>query len=225
MRRLPSIAKGIHEAVPDTAQQVGGDEPPPRVSVQCRAGIRECLVRSTDTVGGGRSPLAFGNRMIARSPEEVRKLVSAKRWARKHLEAFRRDFGQQALFDALFSAFTQRPPVPYVDQQAPGDYLLELKPRGAQDLQSLIRASLAGWNLSIEQLPFYFRDSYGIQAVRLAVERLDLDARLDAVERKALDTYRYWLRIPKAEPGAPPNGGPAKRLGDLSAGDGPPSVS
>jgi hypothetical protein len=29
----------------------------------------------------------------------------------------------------------------------------------------------------------------------------------------------------KAEPGAPPNGGPAKRLGDSSVSGGPPSVS
>ena len=163
--------------------------------------------------------------MIARSPEEVRKLVSTRRWKRKHLEALRRDFGDQALFDALFSAFTQQPPVPCGDQEAPGDYLLELKPRGAQELQSLIRASLAGWNLSIEQLPFYFRDTYDIEEVRLAIERLELDASLDADERKALDTYRWWLRVPKAEPGAPPNGGPAAGLGNSDVDGRPPSVS
>ncbi len=163
--------------------------------------------------------------MIPRPPEEVRRLVSTRRWRRKHLDALRRDFGDQALFDALFSAFTQRPPVPCGEQEAPGDYLLELKPRGAQNLQSLIRASLLGWNLSIEQLPFYFRDTYGIEVVRLAIERLNLDAGLDADERKALDTYRWWLRIPKAEPGAPPNGGPATQCGNSGVTEGPPSVS
>ncbi len=35
-------------------KQVGGDEPPPRVSVQCWATVRECLVRSTISDGGGR---------------------------------------------------------------------------------------------------------------------------------------------------------------------------
>jgi hypothetical protein len=60
--------------------------------------------------------------MTARPPVEVRKLVSAGKWKRKHLEALRRDFGDQTLFDALFSAFTQTPPVPCAEQEAPGDY-------------------------------------------------------------------------------------------------------
>jgi len=163
--------------------------------------------------------------MNTRSPDEIRKLVAAGKWKRKHLEALRRDFGDQALFDALFSAFTQKPPLDCAEQEAPGDYLLEMKPRGAQDVQSLIRASLAGWNLSIEQLPFYFRDSYGIQAVRLAIDRLDLDASLGADDRKALHTYRYWLHLPKAEPRAAPNCGPAAAHGNSVASEGPPSVS
>jgi len=41
--------------------------------------------------------LNLGNTMILRSPDEVRKLVSAHRWKRKHPEALRRDFGDQAL--------------------------------------------------------------------------------------------------------------------------------
>ena len=87
------------------------------------------------------------------------------------------------------------------EQEAPGDFLLELKPRGGQDLQRLIRASLAGWNLSIEQLPFYFRDTYGIGPVREALAALDSEVGLGAEERKALDTYRFWLRLqPEAEP-------------------------
>lgn len=164
--------------------------------------------------------------MNARSPEEVRKLVSTRRWKRKHLDSLRRDFGDQALFDALFSAFTQRPPVPYAEQEAPGDYLLELKPRGAQDLQRLIRASLAGWNLSIEQLPFYFRDTYGMEPVLRVLDALDEEPSLAVEEREALRTYRFWLRSqPGAELGAPPNGGPAEPFGNWGVGGGPPSVS
>ena len=163
--------------------------------------------------------------MIARSPDEVRKLVSERRWKRNHLEALRRDFGDQALFDALFSAFTQNPPVSCGEQEAPGDFLLELKPRSAQDLQSLIRASLPGWNLSIEQLPFYFRDVYGIEAVRLALAALDTEPGLAPEEREALRTYRFWASQPRAEPGASPNGGPGTRSASSDVTEGPPSVS
>ena len=132
--------------------------------------------------------------MNARSPEEVRKLVSAGRWKRKHLEALRRDSGDQTLFDSLFSAFTQQPPVPLAEQETPGDYLLELKPRTVQDLQSLIRDSLAGWNLSIEQVPFYFRDTYGIGAVLRALDSLDSQPGFVDQEREALRAFRFWLR-------------------------------
>ncbi len=164
--------------------------------------------------------------MIARPPDEVRKLVSAGRWKRKHLEALRKDFGDQALFDALFSAFTQNPPVSCGEQEAPGDFLLGLKPRAGQDVRSLVRSSLAGWNLSIEQLPFYFRDTYGIGPVREALAALDSEPGLGPKEREALETYRFWLRIkPGAEPDASPNGGPAERFGNSDVGGGPPSVS
>ncbi len=161
--------------------------------------------------------------MKARSPEEVRKLVFARRWKRKHLEALRREFGEQVLFDALFSAFTQQPPVPLAEQEPPGEYLFELKPRGAQDLQSLIRASLAGWNLSIEQLPFYFRDAYGIELVLRALEGLDQEPTLAHVEREALRAYRFWLRSPPgAELGVSPKGGPKEPLGNSGVSGAPP---
>ena len=41
------------------AEQIGGDEPPPRFSARHRAAIQEYFVRSTVPVGGGRSPLAW----------------------------------------------------------------------------------------------------------------------------------------------------------------------
>jgi len=39
--------------------KIGGDEPPPRFSVRRWVAVRECLVRSTVPVGGGRSPLSL----------------------------------------------------------------------------------------------------------------------------------------------------------------------
>ena len=42
------------------AEQFGRDEPPPSSSAGCRAEIRQCLLRSTVLVGGGRPRLAFG---------------------------------------------------------------------------------------------------------------------------------------------------------------------
>lgn len=135
--------------------------------------------------------------MIARSPDEIRSLVSSGKWKRKHLEALRHEFGDEALFEALFSAFVKDPPLSYSDQVAPGDFLLEFKPRSEKTLSELIRASLRGWNLSIEQLPFYFREVFGIDEVRSALDRIEADPTLTVEERKPVETYRYWLRLSK----------------------------
>ena len=48
-----------------SAEQVGGDEPPRRISAQLWAAIRTRLVRSTVSVGGGCSPLALGRNECA----------------------------------------------------------------------------------------------------------------------------------------------------------------
>ncbi|MCX6929076.1 MAG: hypothetical protein NT154_38555 [Verrucomicrobia bacterium] len=104
--------------------------------------------------------------------------VCAQRLKLKDLEDFPQCSGKQVLFDLLFSAFTQSPPVPTADQQTLGGYLRKLKPRGRQRLASLVRASLKGWDTSIQQLPLYFREVYGMEPLRLALDRLSLDASL-----------------------------------------------
>jgi len=54
-----------------SAEQVGGDEPPPRYSVQRWAALREHLVRSTVPVGGCRSPQTFGYPMTMQAKSGV----------------------------------------------------------------------------------------------------------------------------------------------------------
>ena len=46
------------------------------------------------------------------------------------------------------------------------------------------------------------------------------------VRQEAFAAAKKWRKAKtKAEPGAPPNGGPATRLGNSGATEGPPSVS
>jgi hypothetical protein len=60
-----------------------------------------------------------------------------------------------------------------------------------------------------------FRDSFGY--------RYEYEAVAERSRVVSLGLERAKKRA--AEPGAPPNGGPAERLGNSGAGDGPPSVS
>jgi hypothetical protein len=155
-------------------------------------------------------------RRIYKAAEDAQRImfrnnVCARRWKRRDLEVFHRLLGEQALFDLLFSAFTQELPLSRAAQQTLSGYLRELRPRGRQRLTSLVRGSLRGWDGRVQQLPLYFCEVYGIQALRLAVGRLDLDTSLSVRERKALQSYKRWLRaMPEAGPLASPNGGVMK---------------
>lgn len=125
--------------------------------------------------------------------------VCARRWTIKKLEAIRESDGEECLFHVLFSAFTQLPPLPASDQQRMGNSLRKLKPRGTSwDLSFLVRWALLGWDSSIAQLPLYFRDVYGVEGLRLALDRLDSDASLSARERTPSSCwFSWWPAAPK----------------------------
>jgi hypothetical protein len=98
------------------------------------------------------------------------------------------------VFNALVGVFcnTDRPTCCYLDQEYAGRLLLAVKPPCSQDIQSVIKRTLATWDLSIEELPFYFSDVFGAEAVLQALDALD---RVDnsQQEKKAIRTFRFWL--------------------------------
>ncbi len=129
--------------------------------------------------------------------------ILARRWKLRDLRLLREHYGEAGLFDVLFSTFTQDPPLPRSAQAMMGTYLRKLKPRGTQEVGSLVRASLRGWDVRVAQLPQYFREAYGMEFLRPVLDRLGGDASLSAPERKALRGYNRWLRSrPGAEPAA-----------------------
>lgn len=133
--------------------------------------------------------------MTRRSPSEIRQLVCDGRWGRKHLLVVQREYGDESLFDALFGVFTDhsRPDTVFQDQQIASRHLLELCPACHVPLEQAIRSSLRQWNVSIEELPFYFWRIYGRDAVLAAVSMIEADRSLSEQERKGIETFRYWL--------------------------------
>ena len=81
----------------------------------------------------------------------------------------------------------------YLDQQYAGHLLMALQPPCAVDVDALIRPTLATWDPSVEQLPWYFDAVLGRE---LFLRSLDSLAELDLSqeERTALVTLQYWLR-------------------------------
>lgn len=131
--------------------------------------------------------------MQRRSAAEVRELVCNRRWQRKHLLSLQKQFGDEHLFDALYSSFTDLPEHRYFDQLVCGQYLLELHPSCPLPLKQAIRNSLANWNLSVPQLPQYFCEVFGRQAVLESLAEIETEGSLSETESQAIITYRYWL--------------------------------
>jgi hypothetical protein len=84
------------------------------------------------------------------------------------------------------------------DQQAAGGILWKLKPKYKGNLREDIRSSLKNWNVSVEELPWYFAEIMGIDRVRDEVNSI-LRETLDEISRKKAQTYLYWLPAKNTE--------------------------
>lgn len=84
----------------------------------------------------------------------------------------------------------------YVDQEYAGRILLAVKPPCSRDIQDVIKRTLATWDLSVEQLPWYFEAVAGREAVLQALDTLSTQVCSDH-EQRGIDTFRFWLRARK----------------------------
>ena len=139
--------------------------------------------------------------MKPREKSEVARLVCDHRWQFKHLDCFRTQFGDAALFDALFDPFDSLSQTEYTfhNQQLVGKLLLELQPKCPITVQEAIERSLSQWNRSVEELPWYLERCFGREAVLDAITKIEQNDSLNSEELKELKTYRYWIIGP---PGA-----------------------
>jgi hypothetical protein len=136
--------------------------------------------------------------MKPRQPIEVARLIAAGRWKEEHVLSFRTQFGERALLDVLLCPFTADCSAEHLSsydcQQAAGTLLLELKPPCDVSLRETIYRSLSVWNLSVEQWPFYLCRCFGIDVVTATIDEIAENETLNDVERRAVETLRYWLR-------------------------------
>jgi hypothetical protein len=62
--------------------------------------------------------------------------------------------------------------------------------------QNVILAVLDGWNLSVEELPWYLCREFGSDVVMNCSSSLLADSQVDR-HRRALETLAYWSRVYK----------------------------
>ena len=80
----------------------------------------------------------------------------------------------------------------YRYQKIAGGLLWKLKPKYKRDLREDIKRMLKNWDVSVEELPWYFAEVAGIEEVQNTARSL-LSEPLDDIEKRGAETYIYWL--------------------------------
>ena len=99
------------------------------------------------------------------------------------------------VFEILYTVLTNanRPATRFADQDFAGRLLLALQPPctlvPAQAIQNLLEC----YNLSIEEVPWYFAQQYGKPAVLQILEKLKTEVVCEQQQR-SIETWKRWLQ-------------------------------
>ena len=112
----------------------------------------------------------------------------------KQLTARLREESSQEVARGLLDVFTAgaAPPAGSSAQELAGRLLAEIVPEADFDLASVVHASLARYELSVEQFPQYLRSVFGAGPVLSVLQQLESQP-LAERERRSLNTLRFWL--------------------------------
>jgi hypothetical protein len=104
------------------------------------------------------------------------------------------------VFWGLYQNFTTQPVASrrYQQQALAGSLLLRLRPPCPLPACEAIRNVLGGWEVSVEELPWYLALACGEDAIWNAMTELEAEP-LNDRERLTLHIFRYWLLIPLAQ--------------------------
>jgi hypothetical protein len=103
----------------------------------------------------------------------------------------------EEVFYGLYMVFLTESPQPFPQQELAGKLLFILKPKVNLELAPVIECVLENWDVSVEELPFYFRDIFGIELVSASIGSIGSNE-MNEVQRKNLETMKWWLRLPKS---------------------------
>jgi hypothetical protein len=120
---------------------------------------------------------------------------SPQRWQRLgHLLQEVKFIPAEVLYEAFFGVFLDpsRPDSRFEDQEAAGGMLWKLKPHCHIDLPQAIMAVLPTYDLSIEELPWYYAEIFGKEIVYSTAKTL-LSQEHNKQGQETLKTFLFWL--------------------------------
>lgn len=101
---------------------------------------------------------------------------------------------EREIFFGLFSFFSDPDLQGFYDrQQLAGTLLYKLRPSCPLALDGAIYAMPAHWDLSIEEVPWYFCSVFGKDTVQKFLEDLISDVEAGGV-KKSFETLLFWVR-------------------------------
>lgn len=102
------------------------------------------------------------------------------------------------VFEILYTVLTNvdRPATRFADQEFARRLLLDLQPTCTLELTEAIQGLLEHYNLSIEEVPWYFAQQYGKQVVLEILEKLRTELTCEQ-QQQSIKTWVWWLQACK----------------------------
>jgi hypothetical protein len=99
------------------------------------------------------------------------------------------------VFEILYTVLTNanRPATRFADQEFAGRLLLALQPPCTLEPTQAIQNLLKCYNLSIEEIPWYFARQYGKPAVLGILEKLKTEVVCEQ-QQQSIETWKWWLQ-------------------------------
>jgi hypothetical protein len=99
------------------------------------------------------------------------------------------------VFEVLYTILTDtnRPATRFADQEFAGKLLFALQPICPLEPTQVIQDLLKCYNLSVEEIPWYFARQYGKSVVLQILERLKTEVTCEQ-QQQSIKTWQWWLQ-------------------------------
>jgi hypothetical protein len=127
-------------------------------------------------------------------PESLKKLLRHRVWEEHFAAAIKEQFGENALFEILYSSLTDtnQSPAQFADQKMAARLLVRIRPACGVSLKRAVAETLLSWNISVSDWPLYLWRTFGHEETSRALDEVKT-SKLSATQTEAMEAWRYWL--------------------------------